>query len=385
MQVPKFLHTPFSGLLWMGLVGIGILPLAGQVTVRLRTLPSTTPPAATFFLAGNFNNWNPADPAFQLQRTNDGQQVVFQPPLGLLEFKITRGSWSTVEGDAQGRAIPNRQVNYQGQPLMLDLMIQNWEDLRQPAFSSTASEHVKIIDPEFPIPQLGRKRRIWVYLPPGYANSTQRYPVLYMQDGQNLFDTATSFAGEWFVDETMTRISREMRQDAIIVGIDNGSALRMNEYSPWKHPTMGGGEGEAYARFLLETLKPYIDQHFRTLTGPAHTGIMGSSMGGLIAFYVAMAYPQVFGRAGVFSPSFWFAEEVFTFAQRQAPRAKGLKLYLLAGEQEPPQMSANLKRMAALLTANGFSKRRLHTKVTGGAHNEAFWAREFQEAFLWLF
>lgn len=250
---------------------------------------------------------------------------------------------------------------------------------------STAAANVKILATDFDIPQLQRKRRIWVYLPLDYEKSQKRYPVLYMQDGQNLFDAKTSFAGEWQVDETLNHLDSSLKRSCIVIGIDNGAEKRMSEYAPWDHPRFGKGEGVAYTKFMVETLKPYVDQHFRTLKGPESTAVIGSSMGGLIAFYAALEYPQVFGRAGVFSSSFWHSEAAFELAKKKGPLAKKLKIYMFTGAQEgKTEMVEPMQRMAKVLKAAGFDKRRLYTALPEGKHNEAFWGREFGAAYTWL-
>src|SRR3712207_4115220 len=132
------------------------------------------------------------------------------------------------------------------------------------------------LDTAFAMPQLGRTRRVWIYLPPDYATSSKRYPVLYMHDGQNVFDAATSYAGEWGVDEALDSLHAAGDHGAIVVAVDNGHQQRMNEYSPWKHPQAGGGEGDGYVDFLALTLKPYVDARYRTRPDAASTGIMGS-------------------------------------------------------------------------------------------------------------
>src|SRR5688572_17966548 len=150
-------------------------------------------------------------------------------------------------------------------------------------------------------PQLGNARDITVYLPPSYSrNDGSRYPVVYMHDGQNLFDPRTSFAGEWNVDGTIDHASSE-GIEAIVVGIPNFGAERCNEYSPFDDPKHGPGKGDAYIAFIVDTLKPIIDADFRTQPGHDATGIAGSSMGGLISLYAMFHRPDVFGFAGVMS------------------------------------------------------------------------------------
>lgn len=153
------------------------------------------------------------------------------------------------------------------------------------------------------MPQLDRNRKIWLYLPPDYSTSTKNYPVLYMQDGQNLFDNATSFAGEWQVDETLNSLFAGGDYGAIVVGIENGGGERLNEYSPWNNPSYGGGLGDQYVAFLANTLKPYIDANYRTRPEPQFNALIGSSMGALISTYGATEFPNIFRKVGSLSPA----------------------------------------------------------------------------------
>lgn len=146
--------------------------------------------------------------------------------------------------------------------------------------------------PQLPSKQLGNSRDILVWLPPTYLESKQRYPVIYMHDGQNLFDRYTSFVGEWEVDETLTALASE-NYEAIVVGIPSISEVRGNELSPFDDKHIGDGRGNAYMSFLLDTIKPIIDSEFRTQPDTANTGIMGSSMGGLISLYYLWVKPDL--------------------------------------------------------------------------------------------
>ena len=169
------------------------------------------------------------------------------------------------------------------------------------AQESTASKQVSFFTIE--APQLNSERKIWVYLPIEYkTNSSKKYPVIYMHDGQNLFDQKTSYAGEWNIDETLDSI----RGQVIIVGIENGGEKRIDELTPFKNEKYGGGKAEAYLDFIVSTLKPKIDATYRTKTNAHNTCIMGSSLGGLVSFYAALKYPAIFGKVACFSPSFWF-------------------------------------------------------------------------------
>jgi predicted alpha/beta superfamily hydrolase len=255
--------------------------------------------------------------------------------------------------------------------------------------ASTAQTNVALLPQLLEMPGLNRQRQLRIFLPPGYAsNGDKRYPVLYMHDGQNLFDVATAYAGEWRVDESLNALAQAGKLELIVVGIDNGQDKRMTELNPWLNPDpqFGAPEGEAYVNFIVKVVKPLIDLQYRTRPEPAHTGIMGSSMGGLISHYAITRYPSVFGMAGVFSPSYWAggAAALDHFAGK--PAATDARLYLLMGEQEGGNMVSNVERVNAALLRGGHPPANLSLKITPGAgHNEAFWASEFERAVLWMF
>lgn len=163
--------------------------------------------------------------------------------------------------------------------------------------ATTAAETKLEILPNFYSPQLDNRRDVLVHLPASYHRSGRTYPVLYMQDGQNLFDPATSYAGDWKLGKVMATVARR-GLEAIVVGVPNMGPQRLAEYSPFVDPVKGGGAGDRYLDFLVETLKPAIDQRFRSRPEPAETGIAGSSMGGLLSLYGFFRYPPVFGFAG---------------------------------------------------------------------------------------
>jgi predicted alpha/beta superfamily hydrolase len=224
-----------------------------------------------------------------------------------------------------------------------------------------------------------------------YASSRKTYPVLYMHDGQNVFDDSTSYAGEWGVDETLDSLHAAGDPGVIVVAADNGQQLRMGEYSPWKHPRAGGGEGDGYADFLANTLKPFIDRHYRTRPERGSTGIAGSSMGGLISLYAALKHPDVFGRVGVFSPSLWFSDSAFALT-RAARRVPGQRWYFVSGGSEgsaenPGEVVRDQQRMVDSLAAAGFrvGEELRAVEPEDGKHSEWFWRREFPAAYLWLF
>lgn len=366
------------------------LPSRGQVTIIVDSLPTYTPAGAAVYIAGTFNNWNPGSASHQLSLLPDSTRRITLPSgSGTISFKFTRGTWASVEGNAAGAFRPNRTHTYaNGDTLRLKVL--SWEDLHSSGGGGgggggTANAQVQILTDTFWMPSLNRYRRIWLYLPVDYAtNTTRRYPVIYMHDGQNLFNAATSFAGEWEVDECLTRLQGLGDAGAIVVGIDNGGSQRINEYSPWVHPQYGGGQGDAYLQFIVQTLKPYIDARYRTDSTRNGTWIWGSSMGGLISQYGAVKYQEIFSRVGVFSPSLWFDSRIM-----QQPSAEGYRLpmrfYLMAGALESSSMVPQLNQLRDQLVQAGFPASQIQTVVKAdGQHSEWFWRREFQDAYQWL-
>lgn len=365
--------------------------------VEIISVPASTPRGAPIYLAASFNGWRPGVPAYQLHDEGNGRYVLDVPDTlsGSVEFKFTRGSWESVEIDSAGNDIANRQlVVPAGQRVIYKATIAAWRNpTNTPPRKSTARPSVSVISSSFEIPQLGRTRRVWIYLPPDYATSAKRYPVLYMHDGQNVFDAATSFAGEWGVDETLDSLIALGAPPAIVVAIDNGSDKRLDEYSPWPNTKYGGGEGDKYLAFLVQTLKPYIDAHYRTLPDKSNTAIAGSSMGGLISLYAALKYPDVFSRAGVFSPALWFNPAIYSFAREAAARASGAKLYIVSGALEAATGEdagvyvRDQLRVVDSLEAGGLKQGAnvLSLIRPDGKHAEWFWRREFPAAYLWLF
>ncbi|MEO6132612.1 MAG: alpha/beta hydrolase-fold protein, partial [Saprospiraceae bacterium] len=312
-----------------------------QLTIHVTSIPVSTPPGDSIYIAGNFNNWNPGNLAYRLTNNHDGTWfITFSPAPGNLEYKFTRGSWAKVEGTTGGAFRPNRTYNYSGGIKSTNVAIDGWEGVT--VGTHTATANVQILDENYYIPQLDRHRRIWVYLPPDYLSTTKRYPVFYMQDGQNLFDSYYSFAGEWMIDESMNTFFDNGNYGAIVVGIDNGGANRIDEYTPWYNPGYGGGHGEAYASFIVNTLKPHIDSLFRTRPERDYTGIGGSSLGANISMFVAVQYQDVFSRVAIFSPAFWFSDSIFQHITHTGIHQE-LKIYFVAGTHESSTMISDMQ------------------------------------------
>jgi len=363
------------------------------LTVVVTRLPAATPPGAELYVASNLLGWRPDPSHGRLQRAGDGTwAVTLTVPAGArVEYKLTRGSWETVEKGPRGEEVHNRAVQVGEADVAVRLTVAAWADqITAPPPHHTLTGNVVVIE-AFPAPELGGTRRLWLYLPPGYEASEQRYPVLYMQDGQNIFDVATSFAGEWEVDESLDTLVREGRLPGlIVVGIDNAGEARLDEYSPWLDRQLGkGGRGNAYVAFLVDTLKPHVDRTWRTLPDAAHTGVAGSSMGGLIALVAGLRHPEVFGRIGAFSPTFGFASRMPIRFVRAARAGVPQRIYLDMGAEETghPAHDRELvdltRAAAAALTDGGFEVRLVVD--AHGRHHESSWAARFPEAATWLF
>jgi predicted alpha/beta superfamily hydrolase len=340
-------------------------------------------PVLRLFLAGNFNGWNPADTLWQLRPDGHGAYYINkQLSKGPYQFKVTRASWQTVECAADGKPIDNRTVNVSGDTTVT-LDIAAWQDSFAPVEKQhTASPQVHIITEKFDIPQLGRQRRVWIYLPADYATSKRKYPVIYMHDGQNLFDAYTSGYGEWGIDEILDKMPD--KEASIIVGIDHGGEYRITEYDPFDSK-YGKGRGGDYVDFLAKTLKPYIDGHYRTKTDVGHTTIAGSSMGGLISMYAVLKYPDVFGNAGIFSPAFWVAApDIYKYAQQQTLPAYS-RFYFVCGDAEGGSMVTDMQKMADIIRAKGKGTDKTPVVIINGAsHNEKQWNGDFPGFYEWL-
>lgn len=253
-------------------------------------------------------------------------------------------------------------------------------------------------------PQLRNRRDVDVYLPASYASGVP-YPVVYLQDGQNLSDPATAFAGTWDLEATIDRLAWR-GIDAIYVGIHNVGRRRLAEYSPFPDPRHGGGDADSYLAFIVDTLKPRIDRMFNTRRDRESTAILGSSMGGLVSLYAYFRYPSVFGRAGVMSPSIWFGQGTIIDFIRHARVPRG-RIYLDVGTGEGMGTVRDVRRLGRLLVRKGFRRRRSasptvrsanatgdrrsstsstlrYVEDAGARHTEAAWAWRLQGALEFL-
>jgi len=239
------------------------------------------------------------------------------------------------------------------------------------------------IVPDFASPQLSNKRSLRIYLPPSYEeNRGKRYPVLYMHDGQNLFDAKTAAYGvEWGIDETVNRlVAIGAMDEVIVVGIDN-TPDRIPEYTPCCDPKYGGGKLDAYDAFVVDTVKPWVDKNYRTLPGKDNTAIMGSSLGGIASVYIAQRHPDVFSKAGGVSSSFWWNNRQFVSRPPRVP----VKFYIDAGTKDDGLEDTTLMRDAMLAQGYRDNEDLMFFKAEGGIHNEKSWAARVDKPLVWFF
>ena len=352
------------------------------------TVPATTPPDSKIFLSGNtksLGEWNGA--GLELKRNEAGVYVanLSVSPDQSVEFKVTRGSWQTVEKQTDGSERENRKLAPKSDQT-IKIKVQAWADqLKNPATTraSTRTGDIRLHPIQSNI--LNNQRNLWVYLPPEYEkHPDQRYPVFYMHDGQNLFDAATSFAGEWQADETAGRLINEKKiRPIIIVGIEN-NAQRLAEYTPER--------GELYQRFVIQEAKPFIDANYRTLPDRANTAVGGSSLGGLISLYLVKDHPDVFGSCAAISPALWWNDRaIFTQLKSDANWMKRTRFWIDMGTDEamhePAKNVQDVNDLAALLSSNGLVENKDFRLliVEGGKHNEPAWAKRFDQVLEFFF
>ncbi|MGM0370124.1 MAG: alpha/beta hydrolase [Bacillota bacterium] len=376
-----------------------------DVTFELTEIPEYTPEKDDIYMVGNMSNWMPGKEEYKLKKNEAGNyEITLTVSEGeKLAYKFTRGlGWYYEERDSAGNATDNRIHRVKKQNEVVEEKIHHWSDMMVdyiPEDKNTLTGNVEFIQ-GFEIPQLNRERNIWVYLPTDYdEKSDKEYPVVYMHDGQNIFNEVTSNSGEWKVDENLERLFDEGETDGVIVvAIDNNPDKRFQEYIPWSVPYdpeetewMDKSEADEYMKFIVETLKPHIDREYRTLEDRENTGIMGSSLGGVISLYGGFKYQNVFSKIGALSPSFLvfeYNEEYF----KKLSKERDMQIYIDYGTKESSNESYNkhnielAKLVNQELLAAGFKESSIKMVVDeGGEHSEKYWSQRFPGAFLWLY
>jgi len=391
-------------LLWLavglGVCGSGPSPAKGlnaAVTFDV-AVPLETASNAEIWISGNdeaLGKWSGT--GLKLSRTPDGRYsgTVSLPADTTVEYKVTRGTWETVEKDRDGKEIPNRTLKVGTKKQHVTLTVARWADQSAPPTMRTLVGNIRYlrkVSSRF----LPKKRDIIVWLPPDYEeNPKKRYPVLYMHDGQNLMDKATAYSGEeWRVDEAAQQLIQAGDvEPIIIVGIYN-TEDRFAEYTQVKDTgefaQHGGGNADAYGRFLVEELKPMIDRTFRTKPEPETTGLAGSSLGGLVTVHLGLKYPNVFRRLAVVSPSvFWANKDILTRV-KALKKKPPQKIWVDIGTEESKGSQETVEDTRALrdaLVAEGWvlGKDLKYVEVAGAVHTESAWADRIDDVLKYLY
>ncbi|MBK8444439.1 MAG: alpha/beta hydrolase [Sphingobacteriales bacterium] len=339
------------------------------------------------YLTGDFNHWHTRDERFRMKQIAKGRYAFIfeesQVPKFPLEYKYTKGSWEDEELAENGHTPHNRTLN-KHLPVVQDF-VPRWRGSKYD-YKVDLLPIVEVISDDFDIPELRRKRSIGVLLPHGYYKSKRNYPVLYLQDGQNLIDPNAPY-GCWKVDQQLALLAEKGYGDLIVVAIDHGGKDRIREYVPFNTERWGMGEGKKYVNFLTNTLKPYIDKRYRTLPDRLNTGVGGSSLGGLISIYAGLLYPDVFSKLMIFSPSLWLASKMELEAMHYDEKLPS-KIYLYGGVKESNTMVEQLKHLKVTLEKKRVDTAKLNIRLEinqRGLHNEARWGKEFPKAVKWLF
>ncbi len=336
------------------------------------------------YLTGSFNNWNPLDPQYLLQQ-EDGHYFIDLEIASdeQVTFKFTRGGWENVEIDRYGNITGNRELPQE--VTAVDEVVERWRTDWSP-FKDEFFPIIELVSDAFAIPQLKKTRRVWALLPYDYHKSKKKYPVLYLHDAQNLFREGSEF-GNWEIDKKLSILAEYGRGDVIVVAVEHGEEDRAREYLLGKNKVVKGVQGKKFIRFLVETLKPYIDKKYRTRTGRKDTGIGGSSLGGLLSIYAGFLYPEVYGRLMIFSPSLWAAKNM-RFPLLPFLERFHMKVYLYAGDNESEHLVEYVNRFAEQLKeldAHDIDIEMIKRIRPGGTHSEFYWAQEFPRALEWLF
>jgi predicted alpha/beta superfamily hydrolase len=366
-----------------------------EITFHI-TVPAGTPESDSVFVSGNrpeLGTWDGHGLRAARRAAGVYEASVSFPDSVALEFKITRGGWETVEKGPTGEEVPNRTHLVAGDDT-LDITVANWRDWTEGGpRPHTLTGDIRLHE-NVPSAFLARARNVIVYLPPGYADEPQRrYPVLYMHDGQNIFDEATSFIGiEWGVDETAERLIRDGAiPPIIVVGVYN-TEDRVSEYTPVADPAYGGGQADAYGRFLIEELKPFIDATYRTRPEREHTGVAGSSLGGLVSMYFALTHGDVFSRIGVVSPAVWWADADILDRVAAAEKVES-RIWVDVGTAESTGSTgaqiwvdqARALRDALLAKGWALGDDLAYLEDPGAGHNEAAWAGRMEAILRFLY
>lgn len=359
-----------------------------QQAKKARTILLNTPDDddRPVYIAGNFNKWTTQDRRFLMKKITKGKYEYTFPEGESYEneliYKFTKGDWSEVEIDRYGNRTPNRHWN-NDEEIKIE-KVAKWRKNWLP-YRPSQLPKIRLISEEFEIPQLNKTRKVWALLPHDYNTSEESYPVIYLQDAQNLFNENAEY-GNWQIDKKLAVMSDYGIGKIIVIAVEHGESERLQEYNVGK-TVLGIGSGKKYIRFITDTLKPFVDNTYRTKPEREFTGIGGSSMGGLVSIFSGLIYPEVFGKLMVFSPSLWVIPKIkFGFLDFFEPLET--RLYLYAGGDESEMMVKHVTKFRKRLLKRESLKGKMKIRLSindEGKHNETYWSDEFPKAIEWLF
>lgn len=355
----------------------------GNITITA-TIPSDTPAENSIYIAGSFQGYKPTV-ALKMDKTGDYTYTVTIQSVTQINYKILCGkSWDNVEMAADGQDISDRTASTANPTV--NITVEKWKSTDVIPMSYTYIDEALDFEP-----YLSGSRNIWVYLPKDYTTNTGKsYPVLYMHDGQNVFEQGDF--GTWEAHKAFEALQDKGKEVGIVVAINNGAG-RMSEYTPFPNTSNAPiAKGDEYLQAIINVIMPYINANYRTLTGPENTGIAGSSLGGLISYYAGLKHPDVFGRIGAMSPSFWYCKnDLSDYVNNWTADANTAKarIYFICGDSEgsnPSSMITDMQEFYDKTKSKGFLENNLkHEVVVGGAHNEASWAAQIERVYDFIF
>jgi len=369
-------------------------PAGGQSDADVAFLvrvPAATNSTTGLWISGNqpaLGDWSGTGLRLVRAQADYWAAVLTTAPSTTLAFKVTRGAWTSVEKGSHGEELDNHEATAAERYQRVTVDVVRWAD--DPSTTPTGHARIDTIH-DVGSQYLSPHRDVLVWLPPGYDSDTTRtYPVLYMHDGQNLFEAETSaFGTEWEVDETAEALVLAGDiEPLIIVGVDN-TGDRIPEYTPTRDSDYDdGGDADDYGRFLVDELKPRIDQTYRTRPAASETGLCGSSLGGLVSMYLGLQHADTFGRIGVMSPSVWWDNRVIVDDVEALTMKLPLRVWLDIGSDEGGGES--VQDAAALkdaLVAEGWvlGADLAYTVYQGASHDEASWAARMDDVLRWLY
>lgn len=338
------------------------------------------------YIAGNFNNWATDDERFKMVKLEHGKyRFTFSPDTQLpetIEYKFVKGGWHNVEIDTYGNTLPNRRTE-STRKYITDHVYRFQENGK--SHNSKYLPLIQLLTDGEDLPQMRIKRKVWALLPYNYHQSSERYPVLYLHDAQNLFDDYAPF-GNWAIDRKMAMLAERGLGNLIIIAIDHAGSKRIKDFSIYPQRTKAQ-EGKKYIKMISNVLKPYVDKRLRTLPDRENTGIGGSSLGGLVSIYAGLTRPTTYGKLMIFSPSLWMNPHIH-FENMHFEKTYHTKIYIYAGGEEGANMVPNIHRFKDALEKQGVAKQNLRFRVNidpEGKHNERYWSEEFPKAVEWLY